>query len=163
VQKTPLTTERERFAQVMAARKTSRELVGLAEKLAESDKFSMHYKPYCFADFVAACTERVADSSLEALLVAIKDVWVGDIIRSVYQDDADDVVCGLVRRALEVASKDETVSRRLHLMLFGGLVKSNDHAIALARAAGMSADGERRLRDALARLAALPKDDSCPF
>lgn len=163
VQKTPLTAERERFAEVMAARKTSRDLIGLAEKLAESDKFSIQYKPYCFADFITTCTARVGVSALEDLLVAIKNAWVGDIIRTAYQDDTDQVVCVLVRRALEVATRDDTIGRRLHLMLFAGIIKSNEHAIALAVDAGLPPEGEQRLRDVLARLAALPADYSCPF
>lgn len=163
VKKTLLTVERERFAQVMAARKSARELIGLADKLLESDKFSPWYKPYCFADFVAACTERVGVSALEDLLVALKNAWVGDIIRSVYKDDTDQVVCALVRRALEVVSKDDAVERRLHLMLFAGLVKSGEHAIELALDAGLPAEGEVRLRAVLERLAARPLDDSCPF
>lgn len=163
MQKTPLTVERERFAQVMAARKSARELIGLADKLLESDKFSPWYKPYCFADYVAACTERVGVSSLGDLLVALKNAWVGDIIRSVYQADADQVFCMLVRRVLEVTTLDETIERRLSLMLFAGIIKNHDHAIELALDAGLPADGERRLRDTLARLAARPIDDSCPF
>ena len=163
MQKTPLTVERERFAQVLAARKTSRELIGLAEKLLESDKFSPMFKPYCFADYIAACTERVGNAALDELLLALKCAWVGDIIRSVYQDDADQVVCALVRRALEFVSKDDVLERRLQLLVFAGLVRTNEHAIELALDAGMPVAGERRLRDALSRLAARPVDDSCPF
>lgn len=163
VQKTPLTVERERFAQVMAARKSARELIALADKLLESDKFSPWYKPYCFADYIAACTERVGVSALEDLLVALKHAWVGDIIRSVYQDDADQVVCALVRRVVEASSKDEVVERRLTLMIFAGLVKSAEHAIELALDAGLPADVEIGLRATLARLAARTVDDSCPF
>jgi beta-glucosidase-like glycosyl hydrolase len=147
----------------MAARKSARELIGLADKLLESDKFSPWYKPYCFADYVTACTERVGVSALEDLLVALKNAWVGDIIRSVYQDDADQVVCALVRRVVEASNKDEAVERRLTLMIFAGLVKNPEHAIELALDAGLPADVESRLRDALARLAARPVDNSCPF
>ena len=163
MQKTPLTLERERFAQVMAARKTARELIGLADKLLESDKFSPWYKPYCFADFIAACTERVGTGALEELLVALKNAWAGDIVRSVYHEDTDQVVCGLVRRALETPTLDETIGRRLNIMLFAGFVRDAEHAIDLALDAGISAEGEQRLRDVFARLAALPVDDSCPF
>lgn len=163
VQKTPLTVERERFAQVMAARKSSRELIGLAEKLLESDKFSPWYKPYCFADYITSCTERVANGSLDELLAALSGVWVGDIIRSVYHDDTDQVVGGLVRRALEFVSNADVLERRLQLLVFAGLARTKEHAIGLALDAGMPADGERRLRDAVARLAARPVDESCPF
>ncbi|KVP75100.1 hypothetical protein [Burkholderia ubonensis] len=159
-----LTAQRERFAQVMAARKSSRELIGLVEKLAESDKFTISSKPHCFADLVAVCTERVTNSSLEDLLVAIKDVWVGDIIRNAYQDETDVIVRGLVRRALEVATKDDTIERRLFMMRFGGLIKDNEHALTLAVAAGLPQAEEARLRESLARLAAKPKvDEPCPF
>lgn len=163
MQKTPLTVERERFAQVMAARKTARELIGLADKLLESDKFSPWYKPYCFADFIAACTERVGAGALEELLLALKNAWVGDIVRSVYHDDTDQVVCALVRRALETPTLDETIGRRLNLLLFAGFVRNAEHAVELTLDAGISAEGEQRLRDVFARLAALSVDDSCPF
>ena len=159
-----LATQRERFAKVMAARKSSRELVGLVEKLAESDKFTIGAKPYCFADLVTVCTERVANTALEDLLVAIKDVWVGDIIRNAFKDEADVIVRGLVRRVLEMTTKDDAIERRLFMMLFGGLIKDNEHALALAVAAGLPGTEEARLRDTLARLAARPKDDTpCPF
>ncbi|KVP16941.1 hypothetical protein [Burkholderia ubonensis] len=159
-----LTAQRARFAQVMAARKTSRDLIGLVEKLAESDKFAIPAKPYCFADLMTACTERVTNSALEDLLVAIRDVWVGDIIRGTYKDETDAIVRGLVRRALEAATKDETIERRLFMMRFGGLVKDNEHALALAVAAGLPREGEARLREALSRLAAKPRvDEPCPF
>ena len=163
MQKTPLTVERERFAQVMAARKSARELIGLADKLLESDKFSPAYKPYCFADLIATCTERVGNGTLEELLVALKNAWVGDLVRTVYQDDTDQVVGALVRRTLETPTLDETIGRRLNLMLFAGFIKSEEHAIEVARDAGLSAPAEQRLRDVFARLAALPVDDSCPF
>ncbi|KWA84029.1 hypothetical protein WL29_21935 [Burkholderia ubonensis] len=157
-------TQRERFAKVMAARKSSRELVGLVEKLAESDKFTIGARPYCFADLVTVCTERVANTALEDLLVAIKDVWVGDIIRNAFKDETDAIVRGLVRRVLELTTTDEAIERRMFLMHFGGLIKDNEHAITLAVAAGLPKEGEARLRDALARLAAKPRVEApCPF
>jgi hypothetical protein len=163
VQKTQLTIERERFAKVIDARTSSRDLIGLANKLLDSDKFSPAYKPHLFADLVAAWVARVTDSTVEDSLATAKQVWVGDIIRTVYQDDTDQVVCALVRRALEFVTKDEVVDRRLHMMLFAGFVKNGMHALELALDAGLPAPAEQRIRDALARLAARPIDESCPF
>lgn len=155
---------RARFANVMASRKSSKELVALLGKLSDSDKFSPHAKPYCYADLLLACSDGVTDSNLEDLLVAISNEWAGDLVRRVYPNEADAMVSGIVRRALEIATKDETVERRLALMRFGGLIRNNEHALQLAIAAGMPPREHQRLADALLRLAAKPKvEEPCPF
>lgn len=163
MQKTPLTLERERFAQVMAARKSARDLIGLTEKLLESDKFSNRFKPYCFADLVTECTTRVGNGTLEELLLALKNAWVGDVIRRVYLDSADQIFCGLVRRALETPSQDETILRRLDILLFANFVQSAEHAIALGQLAGMSDMNVQRMREVFSRRPATVTNATCPF
>jgi hypothetical protein len=156
--------ERERFAKVMAARATSKDLIGLFTKLAESDKFAIPAKPYCFADLLTKCALRVPSSKLDELLLAIDDVWAGDIIRHTYGDQADVLIAAFVRRALELVKDDDILERRLTLLYHSGLVQDTTHALTLAIDAGLPDDAGERLRDALNRLAARPRSEQvCPF
>jgi hypothetical protein len=166
VQDRYLSEQRERFAKVMAARTTSKDLIGLFDKLVESDKFSIPAKPHCFADLLVKCSLRVPGSKLDELLAAIDDAWAGDIIRSAYGAQTDQIVGSVVRRALEVATDDDVLERRLKVLHLGGLVRDPAHALELAVAAGLSEDGAARLRAALQRLSVKPKpraDEPVPF
>ena len=159
-----LSEQRERFAKVMAARTTSKDLIGLFRKLVESDKFDIPAKPHCFADLLVKCSLRIPGSKLDELLTAIDDAWAGDIIRSTYGDGADPIIGGVVRRALEVAMQDDVIERRLGLLRHSGLVRDPAHALELAVAAGLPGDIAARLRDALARISARPRPvQACPF
>jgi hypothetical protein len=159
-----LSEQRERFARVMAARTTSKDLIGLFDKLVESDKFSIPAKPHCFADLLVKCALRVPGSKLDELLAAIDDAWAGDIIRSAYGDGADVIIGGVVRRALEVATQDDVIERRLNVLRHSGLVRDAAHALELAVGAGLPDEIAARLQAALARLAAKPRPEQpCPF
>lgn len=164
VQTNQIKSARNRFAEVMSARKSSRELVGLAEKLLESTKFSEHAKPYCFSDYIAECTARVANGSLDDLLHALKNTWAADHVRKVSKGDgAEQVFGGLVRRVLEVSNKDEVIARRLDILAFAGIIADGEHALRLAKTAGLDSVGEQRVREAMTRIARRPTDPGCPF
>jgi hypothetical protein len=157
-------SERERFAKVMAARSTSKDLIDLFGKLAESDRFAIPAKPFCFADLLTKCSLRVPGSKIDELLVAIDSVWAGDIIRRSYGDEADVLIAAFVRRALELVKDDDILERRLTLLYHSGLVQDTTHALTLAIGAGLPDDAGERLRDALNRLAARPRtQEVCPF
>jgi hypothetical protein len=159
-----LSEQRGRFAKVMAARSTSKDLIDLFDKLAESDKFAIAAKPYCYADLLTKCALRVPGSKLDELLIAIDGAWAGDIIRHTYGDEADPIIAAFVRRALEVVKDDDVLERRLNLLYHAGLVRDTAHALMLAIASGLPEDAGERLRDALNRLAARPRTEQvCPF
>jgi hypothetical protein len=159
-----LSEQRDRFTKVMAARATSKDLIDLFDKLAESDKFAIAAKPYCFADLLTKCALRVPSSKLDELLIAIDGVWAGDIIRHTYGDGADPIIAAFVRRALEVVKDDDILERRLNLLYHSGLVRDATHALMLAIAAGLPESAGEHLRDALNRLAARPRTEPvCPF
>ncbi|WP_434717093.1 hypothetical protein P5X00_36975 [Paraburkholderia sp. A2RO-4L] len=158
-----LAAERERFAGVMAARKTPQDFIGLAERLAESTKFAIEAKPHCLADFIQTSATRVPDAALDALLVALQGVWAGDLIRGKF-NDADTLLRPLVRRALETAKTGNALAKRLRVMWSARIVESPEHALELALAAGLSRDKVPTLRSMLEALAARPKaEEPCPF
>lgn len=78
-----LVAERERFADVMKARRSDKELLELFHKLVLSDKFSDEAKPYCYADLVVEASSRLAKSNLAQLQEILqarsvaKKVWLG--------------------------------------------------------------------------------------
>jgi hypothetical protein len=160
---THLAAERSRFADVMAARKTPQEFIGLAERLAESTKFAIAAKPYCLADFIQASATRVPATALDALLLALQGVWAGDIIRANFRD-ADILLRPLVRRALETVKTDAVLAQRLRVMWFARLIESPEHALELAVAAGLPGDKESALCGMLEAMAARAKpEEPCPF
>lgn len=161
----PHQEERARFAAVMAARTSAKELIGLFDKLGDSEKFSLRAKPYCFADLIESCTQRVPASSLDALLEAMNWNWVGDSHYRLYdKGEARKRIGPLIRKVLEASRKDEVLERRMGRLRFSGAVASNEDAIELAREAGLSEQHQQQVREALARLAARPPEDiECPF
>ncbi len=156
--------DRERFAKVMAARSTSNDLIGLFDKLAESDRFAIPAKAFCFADLLTKCSLRVPGSKIDDLLVAIDGVWAGDIIRHALGAQADPLIGGFVRRTLELVKDDDVLERRLQLLHHAGLVHDATHALELCLTAGVPDEVTARLRDALTRIAARPRSPKdCPF
>lgn len=162
--KTPHQEERARFAAVMAARPSAKELIALFDKLGDSEKFSIWAKPHCFADLIEACIQRVPASSLDALLEAMNWNWVGDVHYRIYDCvEARKRLGPLVRKVLEASRKDDVLARRLGSLRFSGVVSSNEDALALGSSAGLSGPHQQETREALARVAARPIDLECPF
>ncbi len=159
-----LKEERARFAKVVAARKTTKELVGLFEKLTESDKFLASSKPYCFVDLIAACAARVPVAELGKVLWAIEDEWVGDMLHNVLGQEADAAFQPLVRKVLEPITDVKVFSERMLTLRFSAVVTDEEHAFALARKAGLPQAAYERLKALQAYLAANPlPPQECPF
>lgn len=158
--------ERARFSSVMAARTSAKELIGLFEKLGDSDKFSVFAKPYCFADLLECCAKRVPASSFDALLATLDAAWMGDALYRIYdKPDARARIAPFVRKVLEISlTKEEVLLRRMKALRLCGITAGDEDTIDLARQAGLPDTGLAKIRDALARQAAQPplKLD-CPF
>lgn len=162
----PHEQERERFAAVMAARTSTKDLIGLFDKLGDSEKFSWWAKPYCFADLIEVCAERVPASALDALLETMSWNWVGDVVYRVYEPaEARKRIAPLVRKVVELSShRDDILERRLRKLSFSGAVDSTEQALEIALEAGLPVKNLEQAKAALARIAARPPEEvECPF
>lgn len=77
-----LSNERARFATVMKARRSDKDLLELFHKLVLTDKFSDGAKPYCYADLVVEAAGRIADSSMAGFKQVLEDRSVGKKVRA---------------------------------------------------------------------------------
>lgn len=148
----------------MALRKTSQELIGLVDKLLASDKFDIAAKPYCLADLLETGTHRIANAQLDAFLVALRDAWVGDILRGVSKNLMSSASRNLVRRVVEHSAKAEVLERRLCLLYFAGLIEDVQGVVTLCASAGMGEDKLTQAKATLANIHIPPLDAGpCPF
>lgn len=134
--------ERQRFAKVVAARKTNRELLELFEKLGSSDKFSPEAKPYCYGDLIEASIRRVSDKQVMQLLEAVESSGAANLVRAVYDAaQADIILRGLVKKAFKGSPMDESCLMEAFARLeLSGVSADRGHALALALEAGMTID-----------------------
>lgn len=137
-----LKAERQRFAKVIAARKTNRELLELFERLGSSDKFSPEAKPYCYGDLIEASIRRVSDKQVMQLLEAIEVSGAANLVRAVYTAaEADVILRGLAKKAFKGSPMDEGCLMEAFVRLENSGVSSDrGHTLALALEAGMTTD-----------------------
>lgn len=94
-----LAAERLRFAGVMKARRTDKELLELFHKLVLSDKFSNAAKPYCYADLVVETAKRINDRSLAQFMQMLEERSVAKKIRAgVVDSEAEVAMRALMKR-----------------------------------------------------------------
>jgi len=103
-----IANDRQRFAHVMKARRTDRELLDLFGKLALSDKFSDEAKPYCYADLIWEGVRRLADKNVPLLLETVEQCSAAKKVRAALPAaKADKVLRELVKRAFTCSRMEE--------------------------------------------------------
>ncbi len=134
--------ERERFAKVIAARKTNREILELFERLGVSDKFSTDAKPYCYADLIAAAVKRIADRQVMALLEAVEQSGAARAVRTVLDTkEADIALRSLVKKAFTSSPMDEGALMEAFARLeSSGVSAERGHTLDMALQAGMTTE-----------------------
>lgn len=101
-----LNVERQRFASVMKARRTDKELLELFHKLVLTDKFSDGAKPYCYADLVVEAARRVSDNNLAQLVQLMEERSVAKKIRTGAAHEAAEVsMRALMKRVFTTTPK----------------------------------------------------------
>lgn len=139
---TVLAAERDRFAKVVAARKTNKDLFELFDKLKVSDKFTEPAKPYLALDLVEACVHRVSERQLIKLLQAMEaSGTVAFICDTVPQEHAEPILSRLVRKVLQSCplSEGSLMEAFLHLER-SGVCAERGEALDMAIRAGMATD-----------------------
>lgn len=131
--------DRQRFSQVMKARRTDRELLDLFGKLALSDKFSDASKPYCYADLIAEAAQRVADKNVHLLMATIEEMGAAKKVRAVLSDEEAGVALRhLVKRAFDVSPMDEAPLMNVFMWSErAGVAPDRCHTLCLGLEAGI--------------------------
>lgn len=139
---TLLAAERERFAKVVAARKTHHDLFELLDKLKTSEKFSQLAKPYLALDLIEACVRRVADRQCMALLRALESNDTLALIASgVPVSQSRPTLGRLVRKTMQSCPMDESFLMEAFIQLErSGVCVERGDALELALQAGMDPD-----------------------
>jgi len=137
-----LANERQRFARVMAARNTDREMIELFDKLVQSDKFDAAAKPYCFADLIAEAARRVSDAALPRLMNTVDSSNAARQVRATLDEVArDKALCGLVRRLFNVTPREEDpLMRVFDECVRVGIAPEHGFTLGLAMESGMPID-----------------------
>lgn len=149
-----------RFNAVMAARKTTQELLGLFEKLAVTDKFADRHKGACFGRLIETAMARirrdsekskgyarlvydaalhVPDSQVFNLLQAVESSPAGKEIYAAYSYERVEKIIGpMVRRVVTLTPKTEgDLTALFNRLLQGGIARQRIEIICMLLAAGM--------------------------
>lgn len=131
--------DRQRFSQVMKARRTDGELLDLFGKLALSDKFSDPSKPYCYADLIAEAAQRVADKNVHLLMETVEQLGTAKKVRAELSDEeASAALRHLVKRAFDVSPKAEAPLMNVFMWSErAGVAPDRCHTICLGLEAGI--------------------------
>lgn len=132
--------ELKRFENVVAARKSVRELLGLFKLLHGSDKFTEAAKPMCFGYLIQECAKRIPDNYLADLQYQISEFSAARLVREHHMDeDADLLLRPLVARLLRATANHAEDCHRVFLWLESSLIApSRCHSLGLALEAGMT-------------------------
>ncbi len=134
--------ERARFAKVVAARKTNKELLQLFEKLDTSDKFNVEAKPHLFADLIDACVKRVSTRQTMELLEVMEQTGAARLVRAVNSaPEADDLLKSVVKKAFTSSPKETSSLMEAFVRLErSGVSEDRGHTLDLAFKAGMTVE-----------------------
>lgn len=137
-----LREELKRFKDVVAARKSVRELLALFEQLHKSTKFTDAAKPMCFGHLIQACVNRIPDEFLMDLQVQINEFGAAKLVRGHHlDDDADLILRDLVARLFRTtAGNPEDCNNVFRWLESSGIAPTRLHSLGLALEAGMSED-----------------------
>lgn len=151
----------QRFAAVMAARKTTQDLLGLFEKLAVSDKFLNKHKSACFGRLIKMAMSRierdeqkrkgyarlvydaalhVPDEQVFTLLAAIEHTQASAEIYKGYTVDRVLKIMGpMVRRLIEQTPKtEEDLAAIFHRLIQCGVARQRVDVICMLLEGGMA-------------------------
>lgn len=140
---------RERFEKVMAARKTSKELIGLLDKLADSKVFTAEEKPTCFGLLVARAAEKAKPEDSMSLLTAIRRTEAMLEMRKAFSyDEAEVISAKVVRRLLtSVPVEHEPLVRVMDALERCKVTLDRGNCLSLAVLSGMDMDLLDRIAD----------------
>lgn len=131
-----------RFGHVVAARRTIPELLGLFQRLSDSEVFEDRYKHLCFVHLLDVCVKKVPDSQAMQLLSAVENSkCCGYLYRMFQYDDIEKILGPLVRRVVLVTpqtAKELTVL--FSRFRVKGINKGRIYSICMLLAAGMPLD-----------------------
>lgn len=99
-----------RFSQVLAARKSSRELIALMDRLMDSKKFTAAEKPVCFGLLVDEAARRSSGADALALLAAVRRNDAIAQVRVGYDRDAADRIAAVLVKRVMTGVPQERVS-----------------------------------------------------
>ena len=140
---------RQRFAAVMKARRTDKELLELFHKLVLSDKFSDSAKPYCYADLVVESARRIADNNLALLMQAMEERKVAKKIRlGIPHEKAEDAMRALLKRVFTTTPMQG--APMLEVFLWSeraGIAMDRGHTMCLGLEAGIQMEVMDQIHD----------------
>lgn len=138
----PAIDVRTRFSQILAARKTGKQLIDLLDQLRASKKFTEAEKPVCFGMLVPEAAKRVAAHEALALLAAVRRSEALDKVRDVYDEDgAERIAAALVHRVMTSAPLARTpLVTSIDALIKSKVARDKGQVFSLAVLAGISPD-----------------------
>lgn len=130
---------RARFSQVLAARKTGKDLIALFDKLSDSTVFLPSVRPACFGMLVAEAADRVKPAEVPSLLAAVRRNEALAQVRQGYdRDESDRIAASLVRRVLTAAKLErDSLQQSIDALAKSKVTVDKGHVFSLATLAGM--------------------------
>lgn len=140
---------RQRFAAVMKARRTDKELLELFYKLVLSDKFIDSAKPYCYADLVVEAARRISDVNVAQLMQMLEERSVAKKVRmGIPHEKAEEAMRALMKRVF--TSTPMQAEPMLKVFLWSeraGVAMDRGHTICLGLEAGISMEVMDEIHD----------------